>query len=158
MPIRGRRWLVEIPEITRTFDVEGTPTELPIIVKMKRGLAEFFDLTQLESDAARLRGTFGGTGSNAGKTFQRRLGGFRQDSYKFLAKSEFSITEYYFDSSNNPVNNTGTFKTFSVGFPAGVTVNELIDWLKTKTTQAEEIDFIVSPAGVQTPIYFESGT
>ncbi len=151
-PIRGRRILVEIPEILDN----QTPTPQPIIVKMKRGIAEYFALQQIPSDDARLRGVFAGTGSNAGATYQSRKGGFRYRSFKFLAKTQYAITEYYYDAQNNPVNTISNFKTMSIGFPKGVTVNEVLDWLLTKTN-VDETEFIVSPAGVQTTVYKAPG-
>lgn len=147
-PIRGRRILVEIPEILDNTQ----PTGNPIIVKMKKGIAEYWGLQQIPTDDPRLRGVFAGAGTNAGATFQRRRGGFRFRSFTFLPVTQYSITEYYYDAQGNPISAPGNFNSMSIGFPKGVTVNEVVDWVLANAKVAET-EFVVSPSDVRTAIY-----
>lgn len=156
VPIRGDRILVKIEEITRTIPGEGeTTTEVPIIVKMKRGIATYLNLEEIPLDDPLFLGTFA-SGVNEGKKFIKRIGGFRFASYTFIAKSKFSITEQYFDDSNEFVEENNDFKSFSIGFPKGHTVNEMFDWIKT-WSNINQVRRIRTPSGISYPVNFGNG-
>lgn len=139
MPIRGDRILVKIPEITvKRTNAEGQETEVPIVAKMKRGVAEFLGLEELDPLDPEMFGEFGGAGSNAGARFYKNVGGFRDESYTFVAHGKFTITEYFFNEQDEWTNEESEFKSCSVGFPRGHTVNEFIDFVRGREQDVQD--------------------
>lgn len=148
MPVRSSRRLYKIEEITVLRPGGGTPVEEPIVVKMKQSHADLLGLEPIPSDDPIWIGTFGGSGSNAGKKYHRNLGGFRERAYTLIAQTEFTVNER--DSAG-----TGTvaseFKTLTIGFPRGASVNEVFLWLKDLPVAAQTAA-IISPAGRRIPL------
>lgn len=150
MPIRGNRKLYKIQEIKVGELADGTGGRA-IVVKMKEPIGDFLGLQQMSYNDPAFIGTFLGAGPNAGFKYIKRLGGFRESSFKVVAKTQFTIAEIVRkpDGSYGPENNT--FKSFSIGFPGGVTVREFINWITARGVNSQ-IDYIVTPSGVSHPI------
>lgn len=149
-PIRGDRLRVKIPEITRDFDGET----LPVVALMKRGIMEWFsDLQPMALNDERVQGTFDGESAdatNTGKFFYRRIGGFRTGSWTLTKLGKFSITEYFFDENGEWKNEVNEFKSITFGMPGGVTVREIIEFLRVHIPDSErdEMRRIKTPEGV----------
>jgi hypothetical protein len=157
-PIRGDLVLVKIEGITKNVYVDGTKTgTTPILVKMKRGVAEFFGETIITTNDAMFTGVFPTINDNlnSGATFRKHLGGRGDASYIFVSAGTLDIKEYYFNDANALVNTTRTLKSFSQGFPRGHSVSELVTWLASKPASVhEKIRAIISPTGKKTDINF----
>lgn len=142
---RSNRKLYKIDEITVTRNSGGTPTEEPIVVKMKKSHADFLGLEPLSPDDDLLRGTFGGSGGNAGKEYVRRIGGFRELPFTLVSKTQFTLTT----NTDDPETTEETeWKSITIGFPKGAAVHEVIDWLLTLPVK-NEIDALISPKGAR---------
>ena len=154
MPLRGSRVLVEIPEITRVFE-EGE-SEQPIVAKMKRGIAKWFGLEPLYLNNERLIATFDDNTTdepdqtNAGKTFFRRIGGFRQGSYTIKALGTIAIEEQFFDPNGDFTTEDKEVKSFTFGMPGGVGVTEIIEFLRVNVPSGDrdKLDRLITPRGV----------
>lgn len=149
-PIRGDRLRVEIPEVTREFNGDF----LPVVSLMKRGIMEWFDdLQPLALNDERVQGTFAGESSdatNTGRYFYRRIGGFRTGSWTLTKLGKFDITEYFFDEAGEWQSETNQFKSITFGMPGGVTVREIIEFLRVHIPENErdEMRRIRTPEGV----------
>ena len=150
MPIRGSRALYKIPLIQVGENAAGTGGR-SIVVKIKEPIADFLSLQRMAYDDPDLIGTFGGSGSNAGFKYVKRLGGFRYVSFKVVAKTTFTISEIVRQANGTFAPQTKQFKSFSMGFPRGVSVREFINWIAT-TGVLGEIDYIVTPSGTSHPL------
>lgn len=149
MPARSPRRLYKIDEITVTRNVGGTPTEEPIVVKMKRSHAKLIGLTPIPADDPIWEGTFGGSGENAGKKYHRNLGGFRERSYTLVANTG---NPYQLEVTGDDGElTTADFKTISIGFPKGCSVIEFFNWIK-ELPIALETQAIITPAGRRIPL------
>lgn len=150
MPIRGNRKLYKIPAIQVGENAAGTGGRA-IVVKIKAPIADYLGLTEMPYNDPDLLGTFGGAGPNAGFKYIKRLGGFRERSFKVVAVTQFPIAEVIRqpDGTYNEVSKN--FKSFSIGFPKGVSVREFMNWI-TARGRNDEIDYIVTPSGTSHPI------
>lgn len=148
-PIRGDRLRVEIPEITRDFD----GSDLSIVALMKRGIMEWFGLEPLKLNALRVRGQFpddNADATNQGKFYYRRIGGFKTGSWTLTKLGKFSINEYFYDENGDWQSEEGEFKTITFGMPNGVTMREMVEFLRVRIPTAEQDNMrrIVTPEGV----------
>lgn len=148
-PIRGDRLRVEIPEITRDFDGQ----QLSIVALMKRGIMEWFGLDPLKLNDPRVQGTFPSDSpdaTNQGKFYYRRIGGFRTGSWTLTKLGKFTITEYFFDENGAWQSQPGEFKSITFGMPGGVTVREIVEFLRVNIPTAEQPNMrrIQTPEGV----------
>jgi hypothetical protein len=140
---RSSRKLYKIDEITVTRPGDPDPVEEPIVVKMKKSHADLLGLEPLPPDDALLTGTFGGSGENAGKSYRRRLGGFRELPFTLEAKTEFTLTT---NTDDPTVTEETTWKTITIGFPKGASVTEVINWLLTLDAKSQ-INALITPRG-----------
>ncbi len=150
MPIRGSRKLYKITQIQVGGTSSGSGGRA-IVVKMKEPIADFLSLSPLPYNDPSLIGTFGGTGGNAGFKYIKRLGGYRFVSYKVVAKTTFTISEIVKGADGTYAPETNQFKSFSIGFPKGVTVREFVAWI-AQTGVVGEISYIVTPSGSSFPM------
>lgn len=146
--VKSSRVLVKINEIKVKRGTGASATQEPVIVKMKDSHRVFLSLLTLDGDDPILQGTFGGSGSNAGKKYMRNLGGFRERSFTLVAKSTFKME----DTVKNPDGtNTVTLKPFrsiDIGFPKGVAVVEFFNWLRSLDPDVvNQISYIRTPNG-----------
>lgn len=185
MPLRGDRILVKIPQITRIVQpppaeegeegeepeegggggeegegeegnaMEGETTQ-PIVVKMKRGIATWLGLEEIKTDDPLLVGTFASGQHLKGRKFIRRIGGFRFASFTFIGKKKLKIKEQFYEADGDLKEEDKELKSFDIGFPKGVTVNEVFDWVKT-WSKVSEIRRVRTPAGASYPINFGGG-
>lgn len=146
MPIRGPRKLYKIDAI-KVGEGPGATGGRSIIVKMKEPIGDWLGMFPLPWNAPELIGTFGGTGPNAGYKYIRRLGGFRQSSFKIVSKTEFQIQELLKQPDGVYSLSVRNFKSISIGFPKGVSVHEFVYWIGT-TNKVSQISHIVTPSGV----------
>jgi len=158
-PIRGDLVRVEIPEITRLDTSTEPAVPRPIIVLMKRGVAEFFELDEMDTNDERFQGTFpnvdGNTNANA--SYRRRLGGRGTASYTFLSAGTLDITEYFFDENNAQQTATRTVKSFTQGFPRGHSVNEILSFIEGRPQAViDKIRAIIAPSKAKTNVNFSS--
>lgn len=156
-PIRSHRLLYKIESITSLEpappdnipDLPGTPpakVAKPIYCLMKRSIGDFLGITPLPWDSPELTGTFGGDSGNKGSLYRKRVGGFRVASYTLVAVDRFSINEYVPQPDGSIDIVPGKFRTISIGFPTGHSVNEFVNFMKT-TGVIDQIAFIRTPAG-----------
>lgn len=162
MPIKSPRRIYRITQIKTNLDdvvgidpapsktVDGTTRD--IYVKMKEGIGNYLGLTPLAYTDPIFTGVFQGDGLNKGATFRRNIGGFRQGSYTLIAKNTFTIGETIPNNAGGVSIVSKNFRTITIGFPKGHSVNEIIKWLAT-TTKLPEIRAIRSPSGHQTDIF-----
>ena len=159
MPVRGSRRLYLVDQIQVNLDdnPDGTDeapaqteggSKRPIIAKIKEPIGNYFGLTPLDFDDAIFDGVFNGKegSGNRGSKFRRRLGGFKVASYKFIAKTEFEITELVVNPDGAYGEVTAFFKSVSIGLPKGHSVNEVIEWAKT-FSNLENVRTLVTPKG-----------
>ena len=158
-PIRSPRRLYEIEEITVNFDDVPDAIDPPggtvrnIFVKMKEAIGEYLGLEPIGYNDPRLIGTFGGNGLNTGSLYRRNIGGFRVASYTLIAESKFSLTEKFFNKSNDVyTEEVNQFKTMSIGFPKGHTVHEVVTWLGG-LNNFSQIRALRTPAGRTVDLY-----
>lgn len=149
MPISGPRLLYKIPQIQVGEDATGAGGR-PIFVKIKEPIADFLNLNQVAYNDPELIGTFGGSGTNQGFKYRKRLGGFRQDSYTLVARTEFSIGELETSPAGITGSVTKKYKSITIGFPKGVSVREFMAWIAS-TGVSGEISYIRTPRGVSVP-------
>lgn len=164
MPIRSPRVLVEIETITRNLDdnpdaidtapnftVDGTVAS--IFVKMKKAVANYLGLEPVAWNDSRLLGVFGGNGLNKGSYYERRLGGYKVESYTLISKSRFILQEEFYDRTNDTyVERQGRFRTMTIGLPKGASVHEFKTFL-SGTNNWENIAAFVTPNGRKIDIY-----
>jgi len=136
---RSNRQVYKIEEIT----VNRGGTEEPIVAKIKKSHADLFGLTPIAADDAIWTGTFGGSGSNAGKTYLRKLGGFRERPFTFVAKDKFSLTV---NAASGEGTTTEEFKSITIGLPKGATALEVKNWLDTLAVRTQ-VAAIITPNG-----------
>jgi len=156
-PIRSYRLLYKIEGITYTIpeppdaipDLPGTtPGRItkPVYCLMKRSVGDWLGLVHVPWDADELTGTFAGSGGNAGSKYRKRLGGFRVAAYTLVAVDRFTVNEYVPQEDGSILVVPGKFRSLSIGFPKGHSVNEFVEFMKT-TTRIPEIALIRTPAG-----------
>lgn len=150
MPIKGARKLYKIPEITVGENAAGTGGRA-IIAKIKEPVAELLGLTEIPYNDPDLIGTFSGTGPNAGFKYRKRLGGYRQASFKIVAKTEFEVLEQIRDESGDTILSEKKYKSISIGFPKGVSVREFVNWIGSKAI-VSQVSYIVTPSGSSVPM------
>lgn len=150
MPVSGPRKLYKIEEIQVGEDADGEGGR-PIIVKMKEPIAKWLGLQQIAYDDPIFIGTFSGTGPNAGFKYIKRLGGFRHQSFKIVANTNFVVLERLRLPLGYGAPLPKIYKSLSIGFPIGVSVREFIDWIAS-TDKISKIAYIVTPRGVSFPI------
>lgn len=169
MPIRSPRriYLLDgyvqqnLDDNPDAIDVAPSQTEdglkKDIIIKMKQAVGNFFGLEPIASNDPIMTGTFGGEGLNKGSKYYRNIGGFRVASYTLVAKSQFELTEEYYDPDTKLyLNVQSKFRTMSIGFPKGHSVNEIMFWLNSLTNNTE-ISHVITPAGKKHGYYFVEG-
>ena len=167
MPVRGPRFVYRItlirvpnddqlatidPAITTGANVQ---TSRDAYVKMKRSIGDWLSLLPISYNDAIWTGTFaaGQTGAtNTGTIFRRRVGGFKEASYKLTARTRFVIPELVRQQDGNYIQVNSPFRSISIGFPKGHSVTEIINWLAT-TPRIGEISTVTSPSGASTPVY-----
>lgn len=145
MPVSGPRKLYELPEIKVGENASGAGGE-SIVVKMKEPIAKWFGLTPIAYDDPIMRGTFAGTGPNAGYTYVRQLGGYRFESYTIVANTSFFVTERIRLPLGFGAPILKTYRTLSIGLPKGASVHEFIDWLAS-TDKISKISKLITPRG-----------
>lgn len=169
MPIRSPRKVYEIETIRRNLDdhpdrIDSPTDELPgntdtsIFVKIKLGIGDYLGLEPISWNDPRFYGTFktddpdainpaqdGAT--NAGATYHRNIGGFRQASYKLLPVETFEIQEDFYDrASDQRIKAPKKFQSMNIGFPKGHKVWAFKLWLAAQDN-FESIAAFVTPAG-----------
>lgn len=167
MPIRSPRRFYKVDLIKRDNDddpdvIDKLPgdtlpqTTTSIVVKMKEGIGDYFGLTPAAWNDPIFSGIFGGNGLNTGAKYRRNVGGFRDASYTLIADGLFSIEEKYYEDNllGKPtlITETKDFKTMSIGFPIGHSVNEVIAWLAT-LDNFDTILALRTPAGKRHDLY-----
>lgn len=163
MPIRSPRrlYLINLIQVNNDDDpdvidrspgVALTETKRPIVVKMKEGVGKFLGLTPMNWNDPQLRGIFKGGGLNLGQTYARRVGGFKTLSFTLLPETTFTIEEKYFNDQDVFVTRNSTFKSVTIGFPKGPTVDNVRRWLAT-TPNFNQIRGIRAPGGAYTDLY-----
>lgn len=150
MPIRGSRKLYKIPAIQVGESAAGTGGR-PIVVKIKEPIADFLGLTPMAWNDPELVGTFGGSGSNVGYKYIKRVGGFRYNSFTVVANTQFQIAELVRGTNGTYTAVNKNFKSFSIGFPKGVSVHEFVAWLGGNSI-LNEVSHIITPSGVSFPM------
>lgn len=146
--VKSSRVLVKIPEIKVKRGKGQTATQEAVIVKMKNSHRVLLSLVTLDGDDPILQGTFVGAGTNVGKKYLRNLGGFRERAFTLVSKTSFKME----DTVKNPDGtNTVTLKPFrsiSIGFPKGVSVVEVYNWLRGLDPDVvKQIAYIRTPNG-----------
>lgn len=169
MPIRSPRKTYEIKTITRNLDdhpdrIDSPTDELPgntdesIFVKIKLGIGDYLGLDPIAWNDPRLLGTFktddvdainpaqkGAT--NAGVTYHRNIGGFKQAAYTLIPVETFEIEEDFYDrASDKRVTAKKKFQSMTLGFPKGHKVWAFKYWLAAQEN-FETIRAFVTPAG-----------
>lgn len=126
--------------------VVDPPIQKPIYCLLKRSVGDWLGLVQVDWDDPMLTGTFGGNGGNKGSKYRKRVGGFRVAAYTLVAVNRFTVNEYVPQPNGDVIVVPGRFRSLSVGFPKGHSVNEFITFLKT-TSRIAEIAQIRTPNG-----------
>jgi hypothetical protein len=169
MPIRSPRRFYKVnvslikrdnddaPDVVDKLPGDTTPqTTRAIVVKMKEGIGDYFGLTPAAWDDPIFNGVFKGNGLNKGANFRRNIGGYKDAAYTLIANELFSIKEKYYDKDllGKPVLETPTtkFKTITIGFPVGHSVNEVIKWLAT-LDNFDTVLALRTPAGKRHDLY-----
>jgi hypothetical protein len=167
MPIRSPRrlYLINLIQVNNDDDpdvIDRLPgsalveTKRSIVVKMKQGIGEYLGLTPMNWNDPQLRGVFQGIGLNQGQSYARRVGGFKTLSYTLIPEELFEIEERFYDNNllGNPVLETRTsnFKSMTIGFPKGPTVDSIRTWLST-CENFDNIKGFRSPNGAYTDLY-----
>jgi mRNA-degrading endonuclease RelE of RelBE toxin-antitoxin system len=157
MPVRSYRLLYKIEGITSLEpeppdnipDLPGTtPGKVtkPIYCLMKRSIGDFLGIVPLDWDAEELTGTYQGNGGNKGSKYRKRVGGFRVAAYTLVAIDRFTLNEYVPQEDGSISVIPGKFRTISIGFPIGHSVNEFVAFLKT-TGVVGQVAAIRTPNG-----------
>jgi len=176
MPIKSYRLLYKIEQMSRAVNDDadsvdpgagGTPaqTTQPLYCLMKKSIGDFLGLVPLEWNAPELTGTFktstaaGETvAGNEGTKYRKRVGGFRVAAYTLIAITKFDITEFVKDATTGEITESQKeYKTISIGFPTGHSVNEFVNFI-VATGKAGEISGIRTPAGRLIPVSTGSGS
>ena len=167
-PIRSPRRIYELEGMTVNLDdnpsatdeaptqtVEGTVRN--VIVKMKQAIGDYFGLEPIPSNSPIMIGTFQGNGLNKGSQYYRNIGGFKVASYTFVAKSFFEINESYYEKETGLyIEAPRSFRTMTVGFPKGHSVNEVM-FLLNSWDNNDKVSHLVTPAGKKHGYYFVEG-
>lgn len=130
-------------------DLPGaTPGKVTKVVYclMKKSIGDFLGIVPLDWDAPELTGTFAGAGGNKGSKYRKRVGGFRVAAYTLVAIDRFTINEYVPQADGSVVLTPGKFRTISIGFPKGHSVNEFVDFIKS-TGIVGQVAQIRTPTG-----------
>jgi hypothetical protein len=165
MPIRSprrfykidliKRDVDDIPDVIDKLPGDTTPqTTKSIVVKMKEGIGDYFNLVPAAWNDPIFDGVFLGGGLNAGASFRKNVGGFKAGSYTLISETLFSIQEKYYEG-NVIQTPTTLFKTISIGFPTGHSVHEVINWLAT-LTNFNNVAAIRTPAGQRHDLFSPS--
>jgi hypothetical protein len=144
-PLKGPRELVQINQITEK-DSDGNYQ--PVIVAMKRGIREFFGLDRLPADDPILYGEYA-TGPNAGLTYRKRLGGFRQASYTIHFAGNVEINEYSFENGTW-TESTRQMQSITFGLPKGHSTHEVLSFIEqtvVATNGSENLRKLRTPEG-----------
>lgn len=144
---RSNRLVYKIDEITVNRGTAAAPVLEPIVAKLKKSHADFLGLIPLASDDPLWTGTFQGSGANAGKEYLRQLGGFKENPFTLVAKTEFSLTT---NTDDPQVTETTMWKTITVGLPKGATMLEFKNWIDTLAIR-DQVKAIISPRGRRFP-------
>lgn len=160
-PIRSPRALYKITLVDVHLDddddaIDPAPTQTvagtkrAIVVNMKEAVGDYLSLQPMAWNDPLFFGTFktppAQTGAtNAGAEFYRRLGGYKEASYTFEAMTKFTISEIA-KSDNGYSRSNADFRTFSIGFPRGHSVIEIIRWI-AGNPRFNDIRAIVTPNG-----------
>jgi hypothetical protein len=146
--VRSSRILVKIDEITVKRRRAGVVENEPVIVKMKASHARFLGVQSLDGDDPILQGRFGGAAGNEGANYLRNLGGFRARAFTIISKDKFSLLEENAQGLLGSQGVTSEFKSFDIGFPQGVKVVEVYNWLRGLDTDViNQIGYIRTPSG-----------
>lgn len=151
-PVKSGRILTKITQITRKQGTGLGATQVPIVVSMKRSHARLMGQQQMLSTDPLFYGVFGGTGTNAGKKFVKNIGGYRAVSFTFQAETTFTVRETTINQDGTSTDTDVQIKTISIGFPTGVSVWEVIDWVNSKdSTFRQNLKAIITPDGRRFP-------
>lgn len=156
MPVRSPRRFYKInlikrdnnddPDVIDKLPGDTTPqTTTAIVVKMKEGIGQYFGLTPAAWNDPIFNGVFQGNGLNKGAEFRKNIGGYKNASYTLISETYFQIKEKYYEGELI-VTPTTRFKTVSIGFPVGHSVNEVVKWLAT-LQNFDNILALRTPAG-----------
>jgi hypothetical protein len=146
--VKSPRVLVKIDEITVKRGSGDDAKQEPVVVKMKASHAKFLGIEALDGDDPILQGKFAGTEGNGGYRYLRNLGGFRARAYTLIAKSSFAMEETPTLVLGVPTTIPRSFKSISIGFPSGVKVIEVYNWLRgLDDSVTGKIGYIRTPAG-----------
>lgn len=162
-PIRSPRAKYKIELIKVNLDdnddaIDTAPTQTvagtrrDIVVLMKESIGDYLGLTPMPWNDPLNFGIFKSPpdqagATNAGAAYLRRVGGFRQGSYKFVAKERYTISEIV-ANDNGFTRTNANFRTFSIGFPRGHSMNEIVRWFAT-TSAFNATRAIISPNGAR---------
>ena len=158
MPVRSPRAVYLITGVTSNVDDDKTKidnlpggtepkTTKPVYAKMKISIGEFLGLTPLAATDAAFQGTFKAGGLNAGAKYYKNIGGFREYAFTIESKTTFSVNERVYNKTTKETTIVAkNFKTLSIGFPKGVTVNEFLAWIQTNA-KLSQIRAVVTPKG-----------
>lgn len=117
-------------------------------MKMKASHAELLGLTGLDGDDAILQGTFGGDSLNKDFKYLRNLGGFRAKAFSLVARTSFQMQNTVKNADGTDTVSTVPFRSIDIGFPAGVKVVEVFNWLRGLDPEiTQQIAYIRTPAG-----------
>ncbi len=146
--VKSPRILVKIPQVTVTRRREGAKVDEPVVVKMKASHAKLLGLTGLDGDDPILQGTFGGAAGNSNYKFLRNLGGFRAKAFTLIAKTSFSMDSITKNADGTDTVTQEPFRSIDIGFPAGVKVVEVYNWLRgLEGAIRDQIGYIRTPQG-----------
>lgn len=80
--------------------------------------------------------------------YRKRVGGFRAKSFKLVAKGKFQLVYSIDDDNGNPVSQTATRKSISIGCPNGVSLDRFMTWIEgLPTNKLTQLSAIISPDG-----------
>jgi hypothetical protein len=146
--VRSPRILVKVPQVTVRRKREGAAVNEPVIVKMKASHADLLGLDALDGDDPILQGVFGGDSLNKDFRYLRNLGGFRARAYTLIAKDKFQMKTQETNLLGITTEVIVPFKSISIGFPAGVKVVEVFNWLRgLDAAVVGKIAYLRTPAG-----------
>ena len=146
--VRSPRILVKIDQVTVRRKKAGAAVQEPVIVKMKASHAELLGLIGLDGDDEILQGTFGGDSLNKDFKYLRNLGGFRAKSFTLVAKTSFQMTNTVKNPDGTDTTTFVPFRTIDIGFPSGVKVVEVFNWLRgLEQDVTSQIAYIRTPNG-----------
>lgn len=171
MPVRSPRRFYKVdlikadqdddPDVIDKLPGDTLPqTTRSIIVKMKEGIGKYLGLIPAAYNDPIFDGIFAGDGLNQGAKYRKNIGGYRDASYTLISETLFSIEEKFYDKAlltGDTVLETRTtnFKTVSIGFPKGHSVNEVITWLAT-LENFDNILAVRTPSGKRHDLFLPS--